>query len=336
MKIYLKSLLILFTGLWLNTHTLLAGDEVENYLGRWALTFEEGIGWLEVRQENSFLDADLLWRWGSVMPVADVYIEGGKLVVTRVSNAVFDLGNGEKRTQSITSTLTLEGRGKLLVGKMVMPQKDGKGAEVYYVTAKKNSPLPPAPDLTKVKYGEPIELLKNGMANWRLVEPSSVNGWNIEKGVLMNNPIQKEGQAHINYGNLRTNGEFEDFNLKLSVNVPEGSNSGVYLRGIYEVQVMDSYGKDLDSHNMGALYSRITPNEAAERKAGKWQELDITLCDRHLTVVLNGKKIIDNQPVEGVTGGALTSNEFIPGPIYLQGDHGEVSYKDIVLTPIVR
>jgi hypothetical protein len=336
MKIYLKSLLILFTGLWLNTHTLLAGDEIENYLGRWALSFEEGIGWLEVRQENSFLDADLLWRWGSVMPVADVYIEGGKLVVTRVSNAVFDLGNGEKRTQSITSTLTLEGRGKLLVGKMVMPQKDGKGAEVYYVTAKKNSPLPPAPDLTKVKYGEPIELLKNGMANWRLVEPSSVNGWNIEKGVLMNNPIQKEGQAHINYGNLRTNGEFEDFNLKLSVNVPEGSNSGVYLRGIYEVQVMDSYGKDLDSHNMGALYSRITPNEAAERKAGKWQELDITLCDRHLTVVLNGKKIIDNQPVEGVTGGALTSNEFIPGPIYLQGDHGEVSYKDIVLTPIVR
>jgi hypothetical protein len=336
MKIYLKSLLILFTGLWLNTHSLLAGDEIENYLGRWALSFEEGIGWLEVRQENSFLDADLLWRWGSVMPVADVYIEGGKLVVTRVSNAVFDLGNGEKRTQSITSTLTLEGRGKLLVGKMVMPQKDGKGAEVYYVTAKKNSPLPPAPDLTKVKYGEPIELLKNGMANWRLVEPSSVNGWNIEKGVLMNNPIQKEGQAHINYGNLRTNGEFEDFNLKLSVNVPEGSNSGVYLRGIYEVQVMDSYGKDLDSHNMGALYSRITPNEAAERKAGKWQELDITLCDRHLTVVLNGKKIIDNQPVEGVTGGALTSNEFIPGPIYLQGDHGEVSYKDIVLTPIVR
>jgi hypothetical protein len=303
-------------------------------LGRWALTFEEGIGWLEVRQENSFLDADLLWRWGSVMPVADVYIEGGKLVVTRVSNAVFDLGNGEKRTQSITSTLTLEGRGKLLVGKMVMPQKDGKGAEVYYVTAKKNSPLPPAPDLTKVKYGEPIELLKNGMANWRLVEPSSVNGWNIEKGVLMNNPIQKEGQAHINYGNLRTNGEFEDFNLKLSVNVPEGSNSGVYLRGIYEVQVMDSYGKDLD--NMRSLYSSITPNEAAERKAGKWQELDITLCDRHLTVVLNGKKIIDNQPVEGVTGGALTSNEFIPGPIYLQGDHGEVSYKDIVLTPIVR
>jgi hypothetical protein len=336
MKIYLKSLLILFTGLWLNTHSLLAGDEIENYLGRWALSFEEGIGWLEVRQENSFLDADLLWRWGSVMPVADVYIEGGKLVVTRVSNAVFDLGNGEKRTQSITSTLTLEGRGKLLVGKMVMPQKDGKGAEVYYVTAKKNSPLPPAPDLTKVKYGEPIELLKNGMANWRLVEPSSVNGWNIEKGVLMNNPVQKEGQAHINYGNLRTNGEFEDFNLKLSVNVPEGSNSGVYLRGIYEVQVMDSYGKDLDSHNMGALYSRITPNEAAERKAGKWQEMDITLCDRHLTVILNGKKIIDNQPVEGVTGGALTSNEFIPGPIYLQGDHGEVSYKDVVLTPIVR
>ena len=87
---------------------------------------------------------------------------------------------------------------------------------------------------------------------------------------------------------------------------------------------------------MGALYSRITPSESAEKKAGKWQDMDITLCDRHLTVVLNGKKIIDNQPVEGVTGGAMTSNEFIPGPIYLQGDHGKVSYKDIVLTPIIR
>jgi hypothetical protein len=64
--------------------------------------------------------------------------------------------------------------------------------------------------------------------------------------------------------------------------------------------------------------------------------MDITLCDRHLTVILNGKKIIDNQPVEGVTGGAMTSNEFVPGPIYLQGDHGAVSYKDMVLTPIIR
>jgi hypothetical protein len=98
---------------------------------------------------------------------------------------------------------------------------------------------------------------------------------------------------------------------------------------------MDSYGKDLDPHNMGGLYSRITPSEAAEKPAGEWQRMDITLFQRHVTVKLNGKKIIDNQPVKGVTGGALTSDQFSPGPILLQGDHGRVSYRNIVLTPIV-
>jgi hypothetical protein len=87
---------------------------------------------------------------------------------------------------------------------------------------------------------------------------------------------------------------------------------------------------------MGGLYSRITPLVAAEKPAGEWQEMDMTLYKRHLTVVLNGKKIIDNQPVKGVTGGALTSDEFSPGPIYLQGDHGKVNYRHIVLTPILE
>jgi hypothetical protein len=87
---------------------------------------------------------------------------------------------------------------------------------------------------------------------------------------------------------------------------------------------------------MGALYSRITPAMAAEKPAGEWQDLDITLVDRHLTVTLNDKKIIDNEPVKGVTGGALTSDEFSPGPIYLQGDHGKVMYRNIVLTPIAE
>jgi hypothetical protein len=130
--------------------------------------------------------------------------------------------------------------------------------------------------------------------------------------------------------------EFEDFNLKLEVNVPAGSNSGVYLRGIYEIQVFDSFGKALDSHNMGALYSRITPSVAAEKPAGEWQTLDMTLVNRHLTVVLNGKTIIDNQPVLGCTGGAMWSDEFKPGPIYLQGDHGTVSYRNMVLRPVVK
>jgi len=155
-------------------------------------------------------------------------------------------------------------------------------------------------------------------------------------GVLVNKPVQQKGKRRVSYGNLRTMKEFEDFNLKLEVNVPGRGNSGVYLRGIYEVQVSDTYGKGLDSHNMGGIYSRITPAVASEKPAGQWQTLNMTLCDRHVTVELNGKVIIDNQPLLGCTGGALWSDEFKPGPIYLQGDHTAVSYRNIVLTPILK
>jgi hypothetical protein len=100
--------------------------------------------------------------------------------------------------------------------------------------------------------------------------------------------------------------------------------------------VSDSYGRPLDSHNMGGVYSRIAPRVAAEKPAGQWQTFDITLLDRHVTVKLNGRTLIDNEPLLGCTGGALWSDEFKPGPIYLQGDHTGVSYRNIVLTPIVK
>jgi hypothetical protein len=336
MNIFKKYFLLCLSLVLLQAFPSFGGNDASQFIGRWALHFEEGTGWLEVKQNEGFLDAELLWRSGSVLPVANIFVSDGKLIVTRISEEVFDVKGGEKRTHTITSTLELKGNDDLLIGTMTEPEKDGSGATVFYVYARRIPPLPAAPDLSSVKYGKSIDLLRDGMSGWSLLEPEAVNGWKFEKGVLINNPVQKEGVAHIHYGNLRTNQVFEDFNLTLSVNVPEGSNSGIYLRGIYEIQVVDSKGKDLDSHNMGALYSRITPSEAAEKKAGKWQKMDITLCDRHLTVILNGKKVIDNQPIDGITGGAMASDEFEPGPIYLQGDHGQVSYKDIVLTPIIR
>jgi hypothetical protein len=195
--------------------------------------------------------------------------------------------------------------------------------------------MPDTPDLSKLKFDKPINLF-NGkdLSGWKLINPKKANGFKVVDGTLRNDPVQPENGEHISYGNIRTLQDFSDFNLKLEVLVPEGNNSGVYLRGLYEIQVVDSYGKELDSHNMGALYSRVTPSEAAEKPAGEWQTFDITLVDRHVTVILNGKKIIDNQPAWGPTGGAITSDVLSPGPIYLQGDHGNVAYRNIVLTPI--
>jgi hypothetical protein len=190
---------------------------------------------------------------------------------------------------------------------------------------------PAKPNLAQLTYGPPVPLF-NGkdLTGWRLLEPKADNGWSVADGILQNR-VEK-GKHH---GNLRTDAEFEDFNLTLEVRTMPKSNSGIYLRGVYEVQIAETFGKPVDSHNMGALYSRITPAVAAEKPVGEWQTLDITLAQRHVTVILNGKTIIDNAPALGCTGGALSSDEFKPGPIYLQGDHTNIDYRNFVLKPII-
>lgn len=321
--------------------SLSAQSEASPFLGLWALDLDYSdnkAGWIEVRQENGYLDADILWRWGSVFPLDFAMETDGRLILNQVYNVPRKNEAGEVvKTHRITNLYNMQLTGDdVITGVAIFPSRDGKGMETVKITGKRIPAYGKAPDLSKVKYGKPIPLIsKKGLSGWQLLEEGATNGWSVKKGVLKNNPVQKEGEEHIRYGNLRTTETFNDFNLKLEVNVPEGSNSGVYLKGIYEIQVMDSYGKALDPHNMGALYSRITPSEAAEKPAGEWQTMDITLCKRHVTVVLNGKTIIDNQAVKGITGGAMSADEFVPGPIYLQGDHGAVSYRKIVLTPIM-
>lgn len=313
-------------------------DSAKPFLGRWALFLPGGAGWLELKQMDGYLDASLLWYGGSVEPVTSVYMEGSTLVVTRTRSIVrtTDASGAATRTHTVNTEFRFSLYADQLVGEEVSPEKDGSCATMRF-TGKKIPDVPIAPDLSKVVYGKPVKLL-NGkdLTGWKLLEETKVSGWSIVDGVLVNDPAQKEGQPHVQYGNLCTVDKYEDFNLKLQVNVPAGSNSGVYLRGIYEIQVVDSYGKALDPHNMGALYSRITPSESAEKAPGVWQDLDITLCNRHVTVVLNGKTIINNQPVLGCTGGAITPDEFIPGPLYLQGDHGKVLYKNIEIRPIIK
>jgi hypothetical protein len=161
------------------------------------------------------------------------------------------------------------------------------------------------------------------------------SAWKVEDGLLRNDTTLPTGE-HKTFANLRTEREFEDFRLEVEFRVPTNGNSGIYLRGIYEIQVANSYGRRNDTHNCGALYSRILPSENVSKPPGEWQTFEITLVDRHLTVIHNGKKTIDNHPVLGCTGGALWSDEFKPGPIYLQGDHTSVDYRKLVLRPVVK
>lgn len=324
-----------------STSTQLQKTDISEFLGQWTIDIEGGsVGWLEVRQEDNYLNGDVLWGGGSVLPVSSIFLAADHTLFVQRSNNIVRKSDENKNplvTQVVTSWMEITKNGDKIDGLLLSPRRNSLSVDTTTFTGTKLPPVPLAPDLSTIKFGSPITLF-NGkdLTGWRLINEKQANGFKVIDGVLVNDPVQTEGAEHISYGNLRTNDVFEDFNLKLEVNVPQGNNSGVYLRGMYEIQVVDSYKKELDSHNMGAVYSRIKPVTAAEKPGGEWQSLDITLCQRHATVILNGVKIIDNQPIYGPTGGAIQSDVFAPGPIYLQGDHGKVSYRNIILTPIVK
>ncbi|NND05759.1 MAG: DUF1080 domain-containing protein [Saprospiraceae bacterium] len=330
-----RTTLILTICLMVIGYSSLYGAALEEYLGKWSLHLPTGAGWLDIRQENGHLDADVLWIGGSVVPVDHIYYADGKIYIQRLARKPVAVSSD--RTHQPTNYLELEASGTKLIGRYVEPANDGHGAKstVFYGT--RIPPLPDPPDLSAVTFDDPISLFDGKSLNgWTAIPSERKSAWQVNEGVLINDPAAVSDDDHPRTANLRSDAVFEDFNLTLEVNIPKGSNSGVYLRGIYEVQVMDSYQMELDNHHMGALYSRIKPEVAAELAPGVWQTLDLTLCDRHLTVVLNGKTIIDNQPIEGVTGGALSADQFAPGPIYLQGDHGKVRYRNIILRTIIK
>lgn len=329
----------IFLMAWVGCASLLMAGQANPYIGRWALTIPGGAaGWLGITQEDGYLDASILWGGGSVVPVDSVFLADGSLYVVRLHRVERKDGQGDVvRTQTFPEAIVANVYGDTMRLTQIQPRRDGTGIDQREFTGKRIPPLPSKPDLAKIRFGDPIGLFNGENLNgWELTNPRQTSGWSVQDGLLVNNPVQRRGERRISYGNLRTKAEFEDFNLTLEVNVPKNGNSGIYLRGIYEVQISDSYGRTPSSHGMGAIYSRITPRVSAENPAGQWQTMDITLVDRHVTVKLNGTAIIDNEPLLGCTGGALWADEFRPGPIYLQGDHTAVKYRNIVLTPVVK
>jgi hypothetical protein len=316
--------------------------KMPDFMGQWIITDANGkIGWLEVRQEKNYTDADLMWREGNVDPVSDVYLAKNEyLVVTRTGEVVLqrDVNNNPLRSHIVTRWFEIKKDRENITGVYLQPRRNGLGIDSVLFTGKRMPPMPAAPDLSKVKYGKPISLIKdNDLSGWKFIDAGFVNGFMVKDDILINNAIQKENEPPVQYGNICTEQEFEDFNLKFEVNIPKGSNSGIYLRGMYELQIYDSYQQPLGKrNNMGAIYGRLAPSVNAEKPSGTWQTMDVTLCDRHITVILNDIKIIDNQPILGPTGEAIRSDVNGPGPLYIQGTRGSVSYRNMILTPIIK
>jgi hypothetical protein len=171
-------------------------------------------------------------------------------------------------------------------------------------------------------WNEPVKLFNgNNLDGW--VAQKSNNQWVVENGILKS---PKSGS------NLLTAEKFGDFKLHIEFRYPAGSNSGVYLRGRYELQIVDSHGQEPSSIYLGGIYGFLTPNENMAKVPGEWQTYDITLVGRRVTVEANGKTVICDAIIPGITGGALDSKEAEPGPILLQGDHGPIEFRNIVIT----
>jgi hypothetical protein len=290
-----------------------AGESAKPYLGRWDLTLKaadhEYPSWLALRQENGRLVAEFVGRWGNARPLPKAELSNGRLTFVSPKEE-----EGAKADMVFVGTLS----GSTLSGTV-----NGPEGNPWQWTGER------APALTRTrppKWGPPIQLF-NGkdLTGWHMSEANPEKVWKVENGELI---TPGNGPELIN------DSKFEDFKLQVEFNCAENSNSGVYLRGRYEVQIETDSIDEPPSHHMGGVYGFLAPMPEQPRKPGVWQTYDITLVGRMVTVVQNGHTIIDNKEIPGITGGALDSHEGMPGPIYLQGsEKGRVAFRSIVLTP---
>jgi len=176
--------------------------------------------------------------------------------------------------------------------------------------------------------GKPVKLFDGkSLAGWSAMVEGQPLGWTVKDGIMDNTPAAN---------NLVSEKKFWNFDLHAEFRVSAETNSGIGLRGRYEVQILDDYGKPPNTHGNGALYSRILPSENASRPPGEWQTLDVRLVGRQVSITLNGKKIIEKQEIDGLTAMANNPDEGEPGPITLQGDHRAVEFRSLVVTPLMK
>ncbi len=277
------------------------------FVGRWDITVTTPTGnypdWMEVTEKDGAPQARVQLRTGSVKPVAEARMDGGKLhlTISKSPDVIWILSADSKRLGG-----TIE-RGGETVGEIAaLPAPAMKGKQPKAWTAPE--PLFNGKDLT----------------GWTPDNPGK-DHWAVKDGAIFN----VSGGA-----NLRSTRWFSDFQIHLEFNCPDRGNSGLYLRGRYEVQIeYEAPGVEDPLHSMGAIYGMVPPSQELPRKPGQWETMDITLVGRYVTISRNGVKTIDHQEIPGITGGAIDANEGQPGPFYLQGDHtGGMQYRNITVS----
>jgi hypothetical protein len=284
----------------------------EPFLGRWDLTLKtpsrEYPSWLEITQEGGQLKARFVSRWGHARPLPKVEVSNSHIMFV-----------SPKEDEERKDDMVFEGK---LSGATLIGTTTGQDGIPWQWTGER------APDLKRKgapKWGEPMSLFNSkDLSGWRASDPNATSTWKVENGTLVSPGHGAE---------LITNTKFDDFKLHIEFNCAPKSNSGVYLRGRYELQIEDDPEPEGPTMRTGGVYGFLAASPEQPRRPGEWQTYDITLVGRVVTVVQNGQTIIDKQEIPGITGGALDSHEGLRGPIYLQGsEDGHVAFRNITIT----
>ena len=198
------------------------------------------------------------------------------------------------------------------------------------------------------------------LTGWKTKQPDKKHGWTVgtaavdknEPKKLVARPAGKElvnvTEAHGKSHDLYSDARHGDAIIALEVMVPKGSNSGIYVQGEYEIQVLDSYGKKkLGGGDMGAIYGAQPPRINACKPPGEWQKYEIhfraprfgddgkkTANARFIKVVLNGKVLHEDVEMKKQTPGGVSGREHAVGPLMFQGNHGPVAYRNIKIRPL--
>ena len=170
------------------------------------------------------------------------------------------------------------------------------------------------------------------LAGWHLRRPNAQSSWTVNDGVLKN--TVEAGHHGVD---LVSDAKYWNFTVKYEYLVPDGSNSGFYLRGRHEIQILGDFasGKPAKTGN-GAIYNHTAPSEFASKPGGEWQTVEATIMGNKITVILNGKKIHEAVECDKPTGGQLDNNVKEPGSFLLQGDHGTVSFRNILVKELPK
>jgi hypothetical protein len=283
------------------------------FLGKWSFCPNDGGSFayhLDLRKEGTAWKGAFLNRGGSPVELADAKVENGQLLIWTKGKAPPDPARPFGR---------LEPAG----GKLAGTFGEGKVA----VTGERPPVWKKANANGKHRLGKAVALFDGkSLDAWTGQDPKKALMWNIKDGVMTN-------ESHGN--NLVSKEKWKDFKIEAEYNITPKGNSGIYLRGRYELQVLDDHGKPPESHGHMSIYGRVPPKENASKPAGEWQAMEAVVVGNRVTVKLNGKLLHDNAELPAITGGALDCHEAEAGPILIQGDHEVVSFRKIVVTPIL-